>query len=131
MATKTGWNRLWHNLQRVALEELDHIHKHLPLVLRDKALSLPVTLEPKPSLDLIRDGLEPELLGLYIGESFAESLSGGDELPSQIILFLENIWDYVGHDTADYREEVRITYLHELGHYLGLDEDDLAVRDLD
>ncbi len=131
MATKTGWNRLWHNLQRVALEELDHIHKQLPLVLRDKALSLPVTLEPKPSLDLIRDGLEPELLGLYIGETFAESLSGGDELPSQIFLFLENIWDYVGHDTADYREEVRITYLHELGHYLGLDEDDLAVRDLD
>lgn len=131
MATKTGWNRLWHNLQRVALEELDHIHKQLPLVLRDKALSLPVTLEPKPSLDLIRDGLEPELLGLYIGETFAESLSGGDELPSQIMLFLENIWDYVGHDTADYREEVRITYLHELGHYLGLDEDDLAVRDLD
>lgn len=131
MATKTGWNRLWHNLQRVALEEIDRIHKQLPLVLRDKALRLPVTLEPQPSKALVRDGLEPDVLGLYIGETFAESLSGGDELPPQIILFLENIWDYAHHDTSDYREEVRVTYLHELGHYLGLDEDDLAIRDLE
>ena len=48
-----------------------------------------------------------------------------------IWLFLENIWDYAGRDTAAYREEVRVTYVHELGHYLGLDEDDLEVRDLD
>jgi predicted Zn-dependent protease with MMP-like domain len=34
-------------------------------------------------------------------------------------------------DAATFREEVRRTYLHELGHYLGLDEDDLADRDLD
>ncbi len=131
MAAKTGWNRLWHNLQRFALEEIDLVQKQLPLVLRHKALKLPVTLEPQPSKALVRDGLEPDVLGLYIGETFAESFSGGDELPSQIILFLENIWDYVDHDTAEYREEVRVTYLHELGHYLGLDEDDLAMRDLD
>jgi len=30
-----------------------------------------------------------------------------------------------------YREEVRVTYLHELGHYLGWDEDDLTARGLD
>jgi len=30
-----------------------------------------------------------------------------------------------------YREEVRITFLHELGHYLGLDEGDLSERGLE
>jgi predicted Zn-dependent protease with MMP-like domain len=30
-----------------------------------------------------------------------------------------------------FQEEVRRTYLHELGHYLGLDEEALAERDLD
>jgi predicted Zn-dependent protease with MMP-like domain len=30
-----------------------------------------------------------------------------------------------------FRNEIRITYLHELGHYLGLDEDDLFERGLE
>jgi predicted Zn-dependent protease with MMP-like domain len=30
-----------------------------------------------------------------------------------------------------FRDEVRLTYLHELGHYLGWDEDELAARGLD
>jgi predicted Zn-dependent protease with MMP-like domain len=52
-------------------------------------------------------------------------------LPPQILLFLENIWDYAGGDTGLYRDEVRITYYHELGHYLGWDEDELSRRGLD
>lgn len=52
-------------------------------------------------------------------------------MPPQIILFLENIWEYAEGDAGVYRVEVRTTLLHELGHYLGLDEDDLAERGLD
>ena len=51
--------------------------------------------------------------------------------PTEIILYMENIWEYAGRRSPDFREEVRRTYLHELGHYLGLDEDDLFDRDLD
>ena len=52
-------------------------------------------------------------------------------LPPQILLFLANIWDYAGGAEPAFREEVRVTYLHELGHYLGWDESDLEVRGLD
>lgn len=52
-------------------------------------------------------------------------------IPPQIILFLENLWDFSDGDEAIYREEIRITLLHELGHYLGLDELDLEDRGLD
>ena len=34
-------------------------------------------------------------------------------------------------DVDVFREEVRLTYLHELGHYLGWDEDELTARGLD
>ncbi len=34
-------------------------------------------------------------------------------------------------DEQVYRAEVRTTYLHELGHYLGLDEDELTQRGLE
>ncbi|MBL9126699.1 MAG: metallopeptidase family protein, partial [Verrucomicrobiales bacterium] len=48
-----------------------------------------------------------------------------------ILLFLENLWEFVEGDSDGYYEEVRTTYLHELGHYLGLDEIDLEERGLD
>ena len=50
---------------------------------------------------------------------------------NQIILYLENILEECEEAGTGFSEEVRRTYLHELGHYLGLDEDALAARDLD
>lgn len=107
------------------------MRRALPAPLRARALELPVTCEPAPGRALIEDGLEPDILGLYVGDAFSESALGGDGTPAQILLFLENLWDYAGGDSATFREEVRVTYLHELGHYLGLDEDDLTARELD
>ena len=52
-------------------------------------------------------------------------------MPPQIILYLENIWDYSDGNLTSYRREVRQTYLHELGHYFGWDEDELTARGLD
>jgi predicted Zn-dependent protease with MMP-like domain len=66
-----------------------------------------------------------------VGEAFPDSAAGGFQLPAQIILFLNNIWDFAEADEEAYREEIRTTLLHELGHYLGLDELDLEDRDLD
>jgi predicted Zn-dependent protease with MMP-like domain len=48
-----------------------------------------------------------------------------DEMP-RIRLFLDNLWDDCNGDLQTYRDEVRITFLHELGHYLGLDEAQVA-----
>jgi predicted Zn-dependent protease with MMP-like domain len=54
----------------------------------------------------------------------------GHPVPRQIVLFLENLWDFAGSDEGPYREEVRITFIHEFGHYLGLDEGELEERGL-
>jgi predicted Zn-dependent protease with MMP-like domain len=126
-----GKQRLWSNLMRAAMHEADAVFKALPSPLQARAKEIPVTYEPKPGKKLIKDGLNPDTLGLYIGEAYSESALGSEGAPPQIALFLENIWDYAGHDTKAYREEVRVTYVHEIGHYVGLDEDDLEVRDLD
>ena len=52
-------------------------------------------------------------------------------MPPQIILFLGNIWELAEGDEESFCDEVRTTLLHELGHYLGLDEDDLTERGLE
>jgi predicted Zn-dependent protease with MMP-like domain len=51
-------------------------------------------------------------------------------LPATIQLFRCNL-ARVASDREELLEEVRVTLLHEIGHYLGLDEDDLEARGLD
>ena len=124
-------NPEWDRLVALAQAELRRTLRKLPPRLRDQARSLPVTWEPRPNEALLADGYEPDLLGLFVGPSFAEGESAAADLPPQIILFLENLWDLAEGDESAYRHETRTTYLHELGHYLGLDELDLEERGLE
>jgi predicted Zn-dependent protease with MMP-like domain len=97
--------------------------------LAEKAKILPVIFEPCPGKELVLDGVEPDLLGLFSGSSFPEALAD-DSAPPTVHVFLENLWEYCEEDEGTFIEEVRITYLHELGHYLGMEEDDLERRGL-
>ena len=77
------------------------------------------------------DGVESDTLGLFLGDPYPDEISGDDPLPPQIILFINNLWDLAGDNEETFREEVRTTLLHEIGHYFGLDEEDLEVRGLE
>jgi predicted Zn-dependent protease with MMP-like domain len=106
--------------------------RRLPAEVRAAAGDLPVCFEPAPNAAIQAEGWEPDILGLFVGHAHGDDLGGGAQtLPPQILLFLENIWDYAEGDESIYRDEVRLTYLHELGHYLGWDEDEIARRGLD
>jgi predicted Zn-dependent protease with MMP-like domain len=118
-------------LVKTAQAEVKSTLAALPRRVKQEAARIPVTYEPRPNTAMVADGIEPDTLGLFIGDDFTEHFTGIDPLPTQIILFLENLWEFSGHDLPVYREEVRRTLLHELGHYLGLDESDLEIRDLD
>lgn len=69
---------------------------------------------------------DPDLFGLYEGIPLPERGSGGHgELPDRIAIYripLEESFT----DPAELEDEIRITVLHELGHYFGLDEDGIA-----
>lgn len=121
----------WQDLHRIALEEVEDTLSALPEPLRVRATALPVTFEPRPNQMHQDDGIDDDVLGLFVGPDFANEETTTLPLPPQIILFLENLWDQAEQDEEIYREEVHTTYLHELGHYLGLDEDDLFDRGLE
>lgn len=118
-------------LLAIADDEIKHTLAGLPPILKTKADALPILCEAKPSAAVQADNILPDTLGLFVGEPYPDAYAGAHNLPAQIILYLENIWEYANHDEEFYREEITRTLLHELGHYLGLDEDDLADRDLD
>ncbi len=120
------------HLERIAKTEVAALRQQLPREMARRAAEVPVVMLPRPTKAMVRDdGVEPDLLGLFVGPSCAEGVESGDPLPPEILLFLENIWDYADGDEEIFREEVRVTYYHELGHYLGLEEDDLEDRGLE
>lgn len=114
-----------------AAEEVRDTVEALPEALRERVQSLPVTYEPWPNPGLQEDGIAPDTLGLFVGPDFADEEMTPVPLPPQIILFVENLWDFSDRDEETYRAEVHTTFLHELGHYLGLDEEDLFNRGLE
>lgn len=120
---------LWLHLRALAEHEVERTLASLPAVLQDRARALPVTLEAVPNAALVADGVAPDTLGLFTGAEHAEEEQV--PMPPQIILFLENLWDFAEQDDNVFREEVRVTLLHELGHYLGLDEEELTDRGLE
>ena len=105
--------------------------RQLPPEIRPLARGVPVHYEAKPAPDLIAEGFEPDILGLFTGNPHGTEISQDDPAPPQILLYLESLWDFAEEDIEAFRTEVRLTYLHELGHYLGWDEDDLTARGLD
>ena len=113
----------------IATDEVEATLKGLPKPLRERAVEVALTLERVPNEELQADGIDADVLGLFWGPEFAEEEH--IPMPPQIILFVENIWDMVEGDEKAFREEIRTTFLHELGHYLGLDEDGLAERGLE
>ena len=120
----------WTKLQSRAGREVERVLRSLPEPLRERARALPVTFEHQPNESLIADGIERDTLGLFVGPAFADE-GLGSPVPSQIILYLANIWDQAEGDEDLFDEEVSTTLLHELGHYLGLDEEGLCDRGLD
>ena len=121
----------WNKLHASALAQVEATVAALPAPLRERAQALPVTFERRPNAAHRRDGIDPDTLGLFVGPEFAFEGSTASPVPAQIILFLANIWEQAEAEEEFFREEVRTTYLHELGHYLGLDEDDLFERGLE
>jgi predicted Zn-dependent protease with MMP-like domain len=120
----------WKLLLSLAQEEVQATLDALPPELRERALPLPVVYERVPSAELVADAIEADTLGLFVGEAFPDGEGGPSPLPPQIILFLENLWDFAEGDEEAYLDEVHVTYVHELGHYLGLSEEELDARGL-
>ena len=114
----------------IADAEASALMRSLPASLRDRLAGVAVTFSGHPEADeVVEDGDEENLLGLFIGVPLCEE--GAEvEVSPEIRLFVENIRDEADGDETAFRHEVRTTLLHEIGHYLGLDEDGLELRGL-
>ncbi|HEY0946008.1 MAG TPA: metallopeptidase family protein [Opitutaceae bacterium] len=117
-------------LTTVAEKVVATTQKKLPREIRDEAIALPVVYHDWPTDEILGEEFEPDILGMFVGSPHGLDTGDNNTLPAHILLFLENIWDFAEGDAEVFRDEVRLTYLHELGHYFGWDEDELDARGL-
>ena len=100
----------------------------LPAEVRKHLEELPVLVESHPERELLRaemPPISPDVLGLFVGRHLLERThSDLPGPPGAIYLFRRNLLRACA-DREELAREVRITVQHEVGHLLGLDEDDL------
>jgi predicted Zn-dependent protease with MMP-like domain len=68
---------------------------------------------------------DPDLFGLYHGVPLTERGDDTGLPPDKISIYRIPLEESFA-EPEELREEIRVTVLHELGHYFGLDEDRIA-----
>ena len=127
MPRTTAWEARTNRAERIVRE----VRAALPEPVREAAAAVAVRLDRRVPRHWLDDGVEPDSLGLFSGPSMRDADAGQSDEAPLVSLFLENILDWCGGDEDAFDEEVERTFLHELGHFLGLEEGDMAPRGLD
>ena len=107
--------------------------EQLPAHARAELGNVTIAVEDLPSDEDLDGGrLSPTMLGLFQGTPVTERkvTSDVDHQTARIFLFQKNL-ERFAKDRDELVEQIGITLLHEVGHLLGLDEDDLRDRGLD
>jgi predicted Zn-dependent protease with MMP-like domain len=109
----------WNKLQARAERVVESTRAELPAEIQAEARGVPCLFQ-----DYNED--DPELLGIYSDFAPGEV----SEANGPIILYLGAIEEYCAEEGGDFEDEVRLTFLHELGHHFGWGEGELEERGL-
>lgn len=102
----------------------------LPASFQEHLENVSVVVEDEPTRELLESmGADPDdpsdtLFGLYEGVPLTERLHDDVLMPDQITIFRRALLDWAESE-EEIVDEVRITVLHEIGHFFGMDEEKL------
>jgi len=101
----------------------------LPKEFREQLRNVEIVVEARPSKELLlAEGLDPRedtLYGIYQGVPLPDrSALDPPLLPDKITIFAEPLLEDFP-DPDELREEIRLTVLHEIAHYFGMEEEDI------
>ena len=107
----------------------------LPAPFRARMQNIAVVVQERPPRDLRRtEDEEGLLMGIFEGVPTTEkSVWDSAHGPDRVVLYQRNIEEYAAEAAEEegrpveeiIREEVRLTVLHEVGHYFGMNEEQL------
>jgi predicted Zn-dependent protease with MMP-like domain len=91
----------------------------IPDSFQERLANTIIVADDLPSLDDVREGEDPDLLGLYEGATVLEH-----GLPERIVLYQRN-HENIAATARELERQVAETMRHEIGHHFGLGEDEL------
>lgn len=113
-------------------QEVARLIDRLPRQFREQLRNVEFVVEDRPSRELLlEEDLDPDedtIYGLYQGIPLPERSSLDPPLlPDKITIYAAALLEDFP-DPAELREEIRLTVLHEIAHYFGMDEE--VIEDL-
>ncbi len=115
---------------------VDEVMGSLHPALQEYLVNVAILVEEVPSEEILRQYDPPlspgELLGYFSGHSLLERSMEDpwSHLPAAILLFRRPLQRFA-RDRKQLLDELRTTIYHEVGHFLGLEEEDLEERGLE
>jgi predicted Zn-dependent protease with MMP-like domain len=144
-AMRAAWKRTWtldtapgqdgDEAPALSEEELAAVAeaalRELPERARELLRGIPIVIADHPAEADVDAGLDPRAFGLFSGTAHPDSGMGLGGQPglTQIVLFRRNLERAVA-DPDELRAEVRLTLLHETGHFFGLSDAELEEKGL-
>ena len=110
-------------------KEVARVLDRLPKEFRGQLRNVEIVVEARPSNELLRaEGLDPRedtLYGIYQGVPLPDrSALDPPLLPDKITIFAEPLLEDFP-DPDELREEIRLTVVHEIAHYFGMEEEEI------
>ncbi len=109
------------------VEVVEEALDSLPQEFRSRIRNVAVLVEDKPRRQRLPRPGQPRrlLLGVFHGvPTTRKSIFDLPTGPDHIVLYQKNI-EAVCSSEAEVRKQIRLTVIHELGHYFGMDEEQL------
>lgn len=111
---------------------VDAALEKVPADIRGALDNVSIQIEEFPADDELRSvtpPLSPLILGLFRGTPRGEAsvFDPGEGGPDVVVLY-QRCLELASHSRDELEEEIAITLVHEIGHYLGLSEEDLIER---
>jgi predicted Zn-dependent protease with MMP-like domain/Flp pilus assembly protein TadD len=117
----------WHLSEDEFAEVAERALAELPENARAYLENVPILIDQVPSEDLVREGTDPRLLGLFLGVPMPEKshMDGSSQAGLDAVFLFQRNLERASRSREHLHEEIRITVLHETAHFFGLEEDDL------
>jgi predicted Zn-dependent protease with MMP-like domain len=115
--------------------KLEEVLAAMPARVHELLAEVPLHVEDYPSDEVLREQnvCRGDLCGLFSGVAMSDrSEFQLPSMPNAVMIYREGIMNLAASEAGgdlnerELKRQIHITVLHELGHHLGLDEDELT-----
>jgi predicted Zn-dependent protease with MMP-like domain/Tfp pilus assembly protein PilF len=115
------WGVSHDEFERIAEEALAEIPERIRRLLEN----VPILASDYPSVEIVAEGNDPRMMGFFSGLPYPEKSNVGQAPHLDCVFLYQKNIERMSRTRDEVAKEIRITLLHETGHFFGLSEEEL------